>query len=167
MSCCLEKSTICTVLQVHQVWFLYILNVRETEPVWEVNTCSNIISIRNVWGLRLYVSPAPVTSHGLDKWQVVLKRVSIHCHAELHLDTLLQSGGGVVGRGGNVKAQWSAACQNIDTTGKQARHKELHSCLCVVLKGGFVSLRTWMEVAGRDSTEPPARVNTWVETKTH
>lgn len=66
------------------------------------------------------VSSPPVTAEGLDKWQVVLKRVPIHRHAELHLDTLLQSEGGLEGRVGNAEAGRSADCQNMSETGKQA-----------------------------------------------
>lgn len=55
-------------------------------------------------GSELRLSPAPVTSRGLDKWQVVLKRAPIHSHTELHLSTLLQPGGGVEGCGGNDEA---------------------------------------------------------------
>lgn len=95
--------------------------------------------------LSLELPSPPVTNRGLDKWQVVLRSAPIHRHAELHLDTLLPSGGGVEERGRNVKAGRSAGCQNISRTGKQEWHKELHSCLYVLLKGGFVSRRTWME----------------------
>ena len=47
--------------------------------------------------------------------------------------------------GGMLKQGLSAGCQNMSDTGKQLRHKEVHGCLCAVIKRGFVSWRTWME----------------------
>lgn len=104
--------------------------------------------------LELCLFPPPVANRGLDKWQVLLKRVFIQSHAELPFDTLLEFGGGEEGRGANVEAGRSADYQNISETGKQARHKEVHSCLCVAIKGGFVSWRTWMEEIALKTPQP-------------
>lgn len=108
--------------------------------VWEAQQAARPCSHHKHLNSELCATRPPVTSPGLDKCQVALKRVSIHRHAELHLGTLLQSGGGLQGRVGNVDTGRSADCQNMSETGKQAWHKEVHSFLCAAIKRRFCKL---------------------------
>lgn len=92
------------------------MKLKHRKVVWETQQAARPSAYPKHLSSALCVSAPPVASRGLDKWQVVLKGVPIQCRAEPHLDTLLQSGGGLERRGGNVEAGQSADCQNMSET---------------------------------------------------
>lgn len=126
------SSNTCTQLLTHQLYGFHYGMWRKVVSV--AQQASRPSSHHKHLSSELCLSPPPVTSRGLDKWQVVLKRVPIHSHDGLPIAPFLQFGGGVEGRGGNVEAGQPTDCENISKTGKQARHKEVHSCLCAAIK---------------------------------